>query len=219
MQVFEWLSCKSVVIFKIHKSNVIHMSKLTNLMKSFCKSFVIQSRLNNDIQNLDFVEAKSNVYVKIWRKFFVIQSRLNNDIQNFDFVETKSNVYMKVWRRFSSSFSQCSHDWMMLFSILILFIWFWILHCEFDENSMQTRCRLFAIRSWLDIVMHFRKFRWIFIDFIFNIYRMNDLNRYIVSLYYVHIYSKRRRDALKVLRSCNNCIACNNIAFTHIIMT
>ena len=100
--------------------------------------------------------------------------------------------------KFSSSFSQCSHDWMMLFSILTLFIWFWISHCEFDESSMQIRCKFSAIRSWLDIVMHFRKFRWIFNFFISNIYRMNDLNRYIVSLYYVHIYFKRRRDVFKV---------------------
>ena len=228
LQVFEWLSCKFVVTFKIHKSNVIHMSKLTNLMKAFCKSFVIQSRLNDDIQdfdfveaksnvyvkvwrkslviqsrlnddiqNLSFVEAKSNVYVKVWRKSFVIQSRLNDDIQNFDFVEAKSNVYVKIRRKSSSDFPQCNHDWMMLFSTLTLFIWFWISHCEFNESSMQIRCRFFAIRSWLNIVMHFRELRWISIDFISNVYRMNDLNRYIVNLYYVHIYSKRRRDVLK----------------------
>ena len=83
--------------------------------------------------------------------------------------------------------------------------WFCLYNSEFlIADSMQTRCRFFAIRSWLDIVMHFRKFRWIFIDFIFNIYRMNDLNRYIVNLYYVHIYSKRRRDTLKVITKTEN---------------
>ena len=115
-------------------------------------------------------------------------------------ISSKRNQ-MFMWKFdefFFSNFSQCNHDWMILFSILILFIWLWISHCEFDESSMQIQCRFFAIRSWLNIVMHFRKFRWISNHFIFIIYRMNDLNRYIVNLYYVHIYSKRRRDVLKI---------------------